>query len=94
MAKAGVTQVCACKKEEGVVVSSNKISGKGAYTTRGATITHRAVPGVSAAVREGFWGQVRWRTQHALEEMLDADSEQQMAEEGLARYERRNLRSG
>ena len=40
-------------------------------------------------VRESFWGQVRWRTQHALEQMLDADSEQQMAEYlGLARYER------
>ena len=40
-------------------------------------------------VRESFWGQVRWRTQHALEQMLEADSEQQMAEYlGLARYER------
>ena len=40
-------------------------------------------------VRESFWGQVRWRTQHALEQLLDADSEQQMAEYlGLARYER------
>ena len=40
-------------------------------------------------VRESFWGQVRWRTQHALEQILDADSEQQMAEYlGLARYER------
>ena len=40
-------------------------------------------------VRESFWGQVRWRTQHALEQMLDADSEQQTAEYlGLAKYER------
>jgi putative transposase len=40
-------------------------------------------------VRESFWGQVRWRTQHALQQMLEADSEQQMAEYlGLARYER------
>ena len=28
---------------------------------------------------EEFWGQVRWRTQHALQQMLEADSEQQMA---------------
>jgi putative transposase len=40
-------------------------------------------------VRESFWGQVRWRTQHALQQLLEADSEQQMAEYlGLARYER------
>src|SRR5207245_6175161 len=39
--------------------------------------------------RESFWGQVRWRTQHALQQLLEADSEQQMAEYlGLARYER------
>ena len=36
--------------------------------------------------RENFWGQVRWRTQHALQQLLEADSEQQMAEYlGLAR---------
>lgn len=41
-------------------------------------------------VRESFWGQVRWQTQHALQQLLEADSEQQMAEYlGLARYERR-----
>jgi len=41
-------------------------------------------------VRESFWGQVRWRTQHLLQQILEADSEQQMAEYlGLARYERR-----
>lgn len=40
-------------------------------------------------VRESFWGQVRWRTQHVLQQILEADSEQQMAEYlGLARYER------
>jgi Transposase, Mutator family len=40
-------------------------------------------------VRESFWGQVRWRTQHVLQQFLEADSEQQMAEYlGLARYER------
>jgi len=39
--------------------------------------------------QESFWGQVRWRTQHALQQLLEADSEQQMAEYlGLARYER------
>ena len=38
---------------------------------------------------EEFWGQVRWRTQHALQQLLEADSEQQMADYlGLARYER------
>jgi putative transposase len=40
-------------------------------------------------VRESFWGQIRWRTRHALQQILEADSEQQMAEYlGLARYER------
>jgi len=40
-------------------------------------------------VRDSFWGQIRWRTQFALQQMLEADSEQQMAEYlGLARYER------
>jgi putative transposase len=39
---------------------------------------------------EEFWGQVRWRTQHALQQILEADSEQQMADYlGRARYERR-----
>src|SRR5437879_7224858 len=39
--------------------------------------------------RESFWGQVRWRTQHILQQILEADSEQQMAAYlGLARYER------
>ena len=38
---------------------------------------------------EELWGQVRWRTQRALEQMLEADSEQQMADYlGLAPYER------
>jgi len=38
---------------------------------------------------EEFWGQVRWRTQRALQQILEADSEQQMADYlGLARYER------
>ena len=38
---------------------------------------------------EEFWGQVRWRTQRALQQMLEADSEQQMANYlGLAPYER------
>ncbi len=31
-------------------------------------------------LRESFGGQVRWRTQHALLRLLEADSEQQMAE--------------
>src|ERR1700689_4978567 len=38
---------------------------------------------------EEFWGQVRWRTQRALQQMLEADSEQQMANYlGLEPYER------
>ena len=38
---------------------------------------------------EEFWGQVRWRTQHALQQILEADSEQQMADYlGRAPYER------
>jgi len=38
---------------------------------------------------EEFWGQVRWRTQRALQRLLEADSEQQMSDYlGFARYER------
>src|SRR5579863_571891 len=38
---------------------------------------------------EEFWGQLRWKTQLALQQMLEADSEQQMANYlGLAPYER------
>jgi hypothetical protein len=38
---------------------------------------------------EELWGQVRWRTQLAMQQLLEEDSEQQMAEYlGLARYER------
>lgn len=38
---------------------------------------------------EEFWGQIRCRTQHALQRLLEADSEQQLAEYvGLAPYER------
>jgi hypothetical protein len=29
---------------------------------------------------EEFWGQIRCRTQHALQQILEADSEQQMAD--------------
>src|SRR5690348_15539520 len=44
---------------------------------------------------EEFWGQVRCRTQHALQQMLEADSEQQMADYlGLAHYERRAAPEG
>jgi len=40
-------------------------------------------------LREGCWGQIRWKTQHLLQRLLEDDSEQQMAEYlGLARYER------
>jgi transposase-like protein len=40
-------------------------------------------------LRESVWGQIRWKTQHMLRQVLEADSQQQMAEYlGLARYER------
>ena len=39
--------------------------------------------------RESFWGQIHWRTQLALQQLLEADSEQQMAEYlGLQPYQR------
>src|SRR6266699_3427105 len=39
--------------------------------------------------RESFWGQVRWQTQHVLQQILEADSEEQMARYlGLQPYER------
>ena len=38
---------------------------------------------------EEFWGQIRWRTQMALQQILEADSQQQMADYlGLQPYER------
>jgi len=38
---------------------------------------------------ESFWGQIRWRTQLALQHLLEADSQQQMTEYlGLQPYER------
>ncbi len=40
-------------------------------------------------VQEDFWGQIRWKTQLALQRLLEADSEQQMADYlGLQPYER------
>jgi transposase-like protein len=40
-------------------------------------------------LRESCWGQVRWRTQHLLQQLLEADSQQQLAQYlGLAPYER------
>jgi len=40
-------------------------------------------------LRENCWGQIRWKTQHLLQQLLEADSQQQMAEYlGLAPYER------
>ena len=40
-------------------------------------------------LRESCWGQIRWKTQHLLQQLLEADSQQQMAEYlGLAPYER------
>jgi putative transposase len=39
--------------------------------------------------RESFWGQIHWRTQLALQHLLEADSQQQMTEYlGLQPYER------
>src|SRR6266702_760039 len=39
--------------------------------------------------RESFWGQVRWQTQHVVQQILEADSEEQMARYlGLQPYER------
>lgn len=38
---------------------------------------------------ENFWGQIRWRTQWALQQILEADSQQQMADYlGLQPYQR------
>ncbi len=70
-------------------MSSNKISGKGAYTLMRHDYSTEQFQAFRGEVRESFWGQVRWRTQHVLQQILEADSEQQMAEYlGLARYER------
>ena len=45
--------------------------------------------------REDFLGQVRWSTQHALQQMLEADSEQQMADYlGRRPYERNGEPAG
>jgi putative transposase len=70
-------------------LSNNKISGKGAYTPMRRDYNTEQFQVFREELRESFWGQVRWRTQHALQQILEADSEQQMAAYlGLARYER------
>jgi len=70
-------------------VSSNKISRKGAYTLMRHDYSTEQFQAFREEARESFWGQVRWRTQHILQQILEADSEQQMAAYlGLARYER------
>jgi putative transposase len=80
-----------CKKEEGVgfVVTSNKISGKGAYTPmRVKNITQRFEAFVQN-LQESFWGDFQGQTRQRLKEVLEKDAQQQMAEYlGLQWHER------
>jgi len=67
---------CVKKREGlGLVMTSNKVSGKGAYTLMRHDYNTVQFQAFRGEVRESFWGQVRWRTQHALQQLLEADSE-------------------
>jgi transposase-like protein len=82
-----------CKKKEGVgfVVASNKISGKGAYTHMRIKNSTQRFQGFVQDLQESFWGDFQGQTRRALKELLEKDSEQQMAEYlGLRWHERAN----
>src|SRR6266849_10624436 len=80
-----------CKKREGVgfVVTSNKISGKGAYTQMRIQINTQRFETFVRDLQDSFWGDFQGRTRETLQKLLEADSEQQMADYlGLKWYER------
>ena len=80
-----------CKKKEGVgfVVASNKISGKGAYTQMRIKNNTQRFEAFVRDLQDSFWGDFQGRTRETLRKLLEADSEQQMAEYlGLKWHER------
>jgi putative transposase len=86
-----------CKKKEGVgfVVASNKISGKGAYTQMRVKNTTARFEAFVQDLQESFWGDFQGRTRETLRKLLEADSEQQMAEYlGLRWHERAGGEAG
>jgi hypothetical protein len=61
-------------------VTSNKISGKGAYTPMRTKNNTQRLEGFVRDLQESFWGDFQGRTRETLQKLLEADSEQQMAE--------------
>jgi transposase-like protein len=70
-------------------VTSNKISGKGAYTQMRIKNTTQRFAGFVQDLQESFWGDFQGQTRQALKELLEKDAQQQMAEYlGLRWHER------
>ena len=70
-------------------MTSNKISGKGAYTLMRIKNNTQRFEAFVRDLQESFWGDFQGRTRETLQRLLEADSEQQMAEYlGLKWYER------
>jgi putative transposase len=70
-------------------VSSNKISGKGAYTLMRVKNNTQRFEAFVQDVQESFWGDFQGRTREMLKKLLEADAEQQMADYlGLKWHER------
>ena len=70
-------------------MTSNKISGKGAYTQMRIKINTQRFAAFVRDLQESFWGDFQGRTREALQKLLEADSEQQMADYvGLQWHER------
>ena len=67
----------------------NKISSKGAYTPMRVKNTTQRFKVFVQNLQESFWGDFQGRTRETLRKLLEADSEQQMAEYlGLKWHER------
>ena len=70
-------------------MTSNKISGKGAYTQMRIKNNTGRFAAFVREMQESLWGDFQGRTRETLQRLLEADSEQQMAEYlGLKWHER------
>jgi hypothetical protein len=69
-----------CKRKEGVgfVVTSNKISRKGAYTPMRVKDNTERFRLFVRDLQESFWGDFQGRTREMLKKLLESDAEQQM----------------
>jgi hypothetical protein len=85
------------KREEGAgfFVAIDKISGKGPYTLMRIQKKTQQFAAFVQDLHERFWGHFQGRAREALEKLLEADSEQQMAEYlGLKWHERAAAEAG